>query len=458
MERAPDGARWVFALYLVLIVWAPIPLGSNRPWSWAVLELWILLLSMAWLVGYLRGRRDCGPVVHGARPVLICMAAWLGYVWLQLLPMPVSLLALISPQAAHWYAAAALPGSIAFAPISLDRYATLDAACRSSAYVAFFALSLALLTGRERIRIATYAVILSGVLQALYGAFTALQGPGGVASGTFVNRNHYAGYMVMCLSVGVGVLIGSLSGQKKGTWGAFFRGLFEWIITPKMGLRILLVTMVVALVLSRSRMGNSAFFISLAVSGVIGLTLSRHATRSMVVLLVSLIVIDVAIIGAYFGTQKVVDRISETTLKTEDRDEVAGYALKMWKDFPVLGSGLGSFASVFPRYSGEGTSQSYTHAHNDYVEFAAETGLIGIALLGAIVLLSFWAALRAHHLRRDPVMRGVSFAATMGILGLMIHSTADFNLQIPANALTFMLLLAFAWVSLRHTEEERAPA
>jgi O-antigen ligase len=188
---------------------------------------------------------------------------------------------------------------------------------------------------------------------------------------------------------------------------------------------------------------------------VIGLVLSKHATTSMVVLLVSLIAIDVFIVGAYFGTQRVVESIGHTTLQTEDRDEVAGYALRMWRDFPVFGSGLGSFPVVFPRYSAEGTLESYTHAHNDYLELAAETGLLGIGLLGLLVSLSFAAALRAQQLRKDPVMRGISFAAMMGIIALMIHSTVDFNLQIPANALTFVLLLAFAWAS-RHCGEGQA--
>jgi O-antigen ligase len=201
-------------------------------------------------------------------------------------------------------------------------------------------------------------------------------------------------------------------------------------------------------------MGNTAFFVALFVSGLIGLALSRRATRSMVVLLVSLIAIDVLIVGAYFGTQRVVESIGSTNLQTEDRDEVAGYALQMWKDYPVFGAGLGAFPVVFPRYSAQGTRESYTHAHNDYVEFAAETGLVGIALLGMVVLLSFGAALRAQYLRQDPVMRGISFAAIMGTLGLMIHCAVDFNLQIPANALTFMQLLAFAWVSLYATDRE----
>ncbi len=51
-------------------------------------------------------------------------------------------------------------------------------------------------------------------------------------------------------------------------------------------------------------------------------------------------------------------------------------------------------------------------------------------------------------------MRGISFAAIMGITAILIHSTVDFNLQIPANALTFMLLLAMAWLSL-HLKHSR---
>jgi len=442
-----DGSRWIYVFYLILLVWAPIPLGSNRPWSWALLEIWVLALSLFWLAGHMRGRYAIGPVFQNARLMLLCAVAWLGYVWLQLLPLPVAILDWISPEAARWHHAAAAPVALGFAPLTLDRHATLDGACKSTAYVVFFMLSLLLLNTRDRIRIASYTLILSGVLQALYGAFVALQGPTGVASGTFVNRNHYAAYLVMCLSVGIGVLIASLSGGRSATWGRYFRSLVQWIISPKMGLRLLLVTMVIALVLTHSRMGNMAFFISLFVTGVIGLLLSRRATRSMVVLLVSLIAIDVFIVGTYFGTERVVERIGQTTVESEDRDEVAGYAINMWRDYPVLGAGLGSFAVVFPRYSGPGTPASYTHAHNDYLEFGAEVGIVGLAILGLMVSMSFLAALRAQHLRSDPVMRGLSFAAMMGIIALMIHSSVDFNLRIPANALTFMLLLAFAWIS-----------
>ncbi len=448
MTDSQNGNRWIFFPYLALLVWIPIPLGSNRAWSVAVLEVWVLLLAVAWLVGFVRGRNSLSPAVAGARPVLFCMAAWLAIAWLHLLPLPFPLLEILSPEAARWHGAAAIAGNPAWAPLTLDLYATLDGACRSTAYVAFFGLTLVLLRDTTRIRLATYAVVTSGVLQSIYGVATAFQNLGGLATGSFVNRNHFAAYLVMCLSVGIGVLIASLSGSGSRSWRESMTGMIGWLISPKMGLRLLIVAMVIPLVLTRSRMGNIAFFIGLLVTGLIGLVLSRKATRSMVVLLASLVVIDLFLVGAYFGAQRVVERIGETTMQTEDRDEVAQYALRMWSDFPLLGSGLGSFPSVFPRYSGQGTAYSYTHAHNDYLEFAAETGAIGLGLLALIVTLSFAAALRAQRQRRDAVMRGISFASMMAIIALMVHSFADFNLQIPANALTFMLMLGFGWVSL----------
>ena len=453
MTDSQDRNRWIFAFYLALLVWIPIPLGSNRAWSVAVLEVWVLLLAIAWLAGFVRGRNSFSPALAGARPVLLCMAAWLSLTWMQLLPLPLPLLEMISPEAARWHGAAAIAGNPGWAPLTLDRYGTLDGACRSTAYVAFFALTLVLLRDTTRIRWATYAVVASGVTQSIYGVATALQSPGGLATGTFVNRNHFAAYLVMCLSVGIGVLIASLSGSGSRSWRESMKGVIGWLISPKMGLRLLIVAMVIPLVLTRSRMGNVAFFIGLLATGLIGLALSRKATRSMVVLLASLVVIDLFLVGAYFGAQRVIERIAETTMQAEDRDEVAQYALRMWSDFPLLGSGLGSFASVFPRYSGQGTASSYTHAHNDYLEFAAETGAIGLSLLALIVTLSFAAALRAQRQRRDAVMRGISFASMMAIIALMVHSFADFNLQIPANALTFMLMLGFGWVSLHATRD-----
>ena len=169
MPYSSDGTRWIYVAYLILLVWVPIPLGSNRAWSWALLEVWVMLIALAWLTGFLRGRYHRGPIFRNAWPVLLVGAAWVGYVWLQLLPWPIEILRWLSPEAARWHVAAALPDAIAAAPLTLDRHGTLDGALKSTAYSIFFALSLILLNSRERIRYATYALIATGTLEALYG-------------------------------------------------------------------------------------------------------------------------------------------------------------------------------------------------------------------------------------------------------------------------------------------------
>jgi putative inorganic carbon (HCO3(-)) transporter len=454
VETKPPGAGssgGLFIAYLALLLWVPIPLGSNRPWAWTILELWVFLLAIGWLFGHLRGRNRGNVAFAKAWPALVCGAVWLGYVWLQLAPLPLALLTRLSPEAARWHELAAGPGRLEAAPLTLDWLGTQQGAIKSIAYLTFFALSLLLLNRRERITAVAFTLVLSGFAQAMFGGLSALaSSTGELAHGTFVNRNHYAAYLVMCLSVGIGVLIANLTGAVSRTWKQLFRNVIALVLSSRMLLRLALVVMVIALVLTRSRMGNSSFFVSLLVAGAIGLSFSRRATRSMVVLIASLVVIDLFIVGTYFGVERVVERIQQTRIETEDRSDIASYALNLWRDYPIFGSGLGSFHAVIPRYWGEIPGVPYTHAHNDYLQFACEVGAIGTALLGLILLMSILAALRAQQVRTDPLMRGMSFASLMGIIALMIHSAVEFSLQIPAIALTFMLVLALAWISLYH--------
>jgi O-antigen ligase len=207
--------------------------------------------------------------------------------------------------------------------------------------------------------------------------------------------------------------------------------------------------MVVALVMTRSRMGNTAFLTSLLVAGVMALALSRHAPRATVVLIASLIVIDIAIIGAWFGVERTLQRIAETTAQqVEERVDPSVYAVKIFEDYPLFGTGGGTFYTAFTRYRGHDIDAYYDHVHNDYVQFLTETGAIGIALMGLFALGALACAVLTQWRRSDPLLRGVAFGVVMGITALGIHSTVDFNLQIPANAFIFVVLLALGWVSL----------
>jgi O-antigen ligase len=130
------------------------------------------------------------------------------------------------------------------------------------------------------------------------------------------------------------------------------------------------------------------------------------------------------------------------------REDPAAHALPLIRDYVLFGSGPGTFHVAFPAYRPPQVESFYEYTHNDYVQFASESGVPGLVVLAGFVALALGAALRAQWRRRDPLMRGMSFACIMGVTAILIHSWVDFNLQIPANAALFMLLLALGWISL----------
>ena len=457
---SPDKA--LFYAFCALLVWLPLPVASNLPWAWSVMEVWTGFLFISWCWLYFQDKVRISKSCYAARYVLVFFGLWLIYITLQITPLSVEVINTLSPLSLeHWLSLNGLRETENSGySISVDQKITRLSLLLSLSYFLIFFLTLVLVTNRKRLKFLAYSLVCSGLFQAVYGAVMTLSGMEygffikkyayvGVATGTFVNRNHLAGYLEMTLAIGIGLLIATIAiGSGARTWKKKLLNLFRLLLSAKARLRLCLVMMVIALVLTHSRMGNTAFFISLFITGAIGLVFSRHATRSVVILLVSLVIIDMLIVGQWFGFEKLKHRLEQTSEMSENRDEVYGYAIEQWREYPQTGSGLGSFYAVFPQYRGVDVYGYNREAHNDYLQFATETGVIGLVLLALITLISFFAAIFAHHRRRDPLMRGISFASIMGILAIMIHSTVDFNLQIPANAATFVVLLAFAWISL----------
>lgn len=460
----------IFYALLVLLVWLPLPMGSNRPWAEAIFEVVASLLVWFWLLGYRRNQVEPGAGFRRARWVVYVLLVWLGYLAFQLIPLPGAVRTLLSPENVAMYAASGVGN---WAPLSLHPYATFLFWLKSVAYVMVFALTLLLVNDKYRMVLVGYALLFSAAFQALYGSMMTLSGLEygfffekvayiGYATGTFVNRNHLAGYLEMASAVGIGLLMATESGRGASrSWRQRARNLVKLMLSQKLLLRLTLAIMVIALVLTRSRMGNTAFFSSLLVAGVLMLLIyrsqagsvkklfQRSDSRSVTILISSLVVIDLLIVGAWFGVDKLADRMAQTSIEHDaGRVEVSLNSLNLLKDYPLVGTGGGTFHVAYSRYRGDGITQYYDHAHEDYLEITGDTGVIGIGLLGLVVAMSFGAAMKALYSRRDRLMRGMAFAAVMGIVALLIHSTVDFNLQIPANSATFMVVLALGWIAL----------
>ncbi len=434
----------LFYSFCLLVFWLPLPLGSNRAWAWSMMEIWVFGMMICWCWLYYKDQITIPAALSSAKFVLIIFVLWLILIALQLIPLPIYFIDSLSPKTIEHI------GQGEYGLLSLDQNATEVSWLLSLCYFLIFFLCLALVRDRKRLKIIAYVLLYSGFFQALFGAMNKLLGISHVATGTFVNRNHLAGYLEMTLAVGIGLLIASLSteAKTKTTWKKKIFNFFRLLLSVKVRLRLSLVVMVIALVLTYSRMGNIAFFVSLILAGIIHLLFCKYTTKTVLILLMSLIVVDLLVVGQWFGLEKLKNRIQRTSIATESRDEAYEYTWNQWQDYRLVGSGLGSFYTVFPHYRDRDIIGYYSQAHNDYLQFITETGMIGIFLLGLIILSCLIAAIVAQRRRRDPLMLGISFAAMMGIIAILIHSTVDFNLQIPVNAATFVILLAFCWISL----------
>jgi O-antigen ligase len=124
---------------------------------------------------------------------------------------------------------------------------------------------------------------------------------------------------------------------------------------------------------------------------------------------------------------------------TIDRD-----CLRMWRERPLFGWGLGTFPVVYPQFRSFYTNFFVNQAHNDYLQLLTETGLAGFAIAIWFLVLTFrhaWAKLDHWTESANGVL---TVAALLGCVGILVHSFLDFNLQIPANAAMFYVLCAIA--------------
>ena len=446
---------FVFYSYLFFLVWIPLPLGSNRYWAWSIMEAGVFFICIVLSVIYLQGNLNITTVLHRTKPIIFLFVLWLFFILLQIIPMPLGIVEYLSPARVASYHSGYPNGE--WISLTENNAETLSFFLKSLSYVLLFVLSLILVNSRSRVKLLAWTLVYSALFQAMYGSLMALSGLEysffmekqvyhDAATGTFVNRNHMAGYLNMGLSIGVGLLIAGLAkGKRHTTARQLYRKIVRILLSKKAQLRIYIVITTIALILTHSRMGNVAFIVALTITGLLGLYLTRHARRVMAMLVISIIIIDIFMVGTWFGLDKVAERLENTSLHTEVRDEVDVYTLDYWNDYFVVGSGGGTYRYVFPRYRGAEITHYFDHAHNDILEVASETGIIGVSLLSLIVLLSLYSAIKALSQRHDPLMIGMAFSAIMAMTAIGIHSFVDFNLQIPANAATFVVILSLAW-------------
>jgi O-antigen ligase len=160
----------------------------------------------------------------------------------------------------------------------------------------------------------------------------------------------------------------------------------------------------------------------------------------------------------WMGGKRLVQRF--VSFKTDDasyhtRIQIARDSVAMIKERPLMGWGLGTFTTVYPKYRTFYADLFINAAHNDYVQVLTETGVLGFAAVLGFLALVY---LRAFRKLRGPglnLTQAATLAALLGVTGILVHSFVDFNLQIPANAGTFYVLAVIAAGSFQGVRRHR---
>ena len=444
----------MFWIFIFLLIFSPLAFGTVEPWSLAVMES----LSLSALVIFLIGKGRAKDRFLYEVPGLLPLSLLLGYVFLQLVPMPPGILKIISSGAYALYRDttwAADPA--AWCSISINKKATLSEFFRLGSYAAFYVLTVQLLARKELLKKTVWTVVVFASVLAFFGMIQHFLWnnkiywireltQGGTPFGPYVNRNHYAGFMDMVVPLAAGLFIY----YRPRYFNESLRDrAVEAFSNPRTNVHLLLgfscVLMATSVFLSLSRGG----ILSLCLSMVFLAVVIRHrGQKGKGWLLVAFIFALVFYSVGWFGWERIFERF---TVLRDARGTISDARLDIWrdslsiiKDFPLTGTGLGSYIRIYPKYRSVSAEGIVDHAHNDYLELFSEGGAVAVLLFGWFLAAAIHKTYNAFRGRHDRYAAFLFIGAVSGIVSMVVHSLTDFNLHIGANGLYFFFLIGLA--------------
>ena len=442
--------RLLEAGLIVAVCVAVLAFGGTAPSFFAITQVIIFGLGVVFLLSR-QFSRDTSFHIPVASPLLL-----VALVLLQLCPLPVSLAPMFGR------ARDELPSGSYFT-ISMERYQTVSHLLLLVTYLTAFFLTLFLCRDRNAKKRLVFALVSLGAFEALYGLIQYLTGWQQIfayvkkyyleeATGTYINRNHFAGFLEMILPFVIVLALRwtyLLSKNTPGRAGTFRKLISRTELVSVVFWLFLAIVILAALILSRSRMGIISALVSLvAILALAGTSTVGPRARAAVAAVFFLGVLGLVV---WIGSDPVMSRFEtlgqEYNLSGQSRVSIWHDTLGLIRQHPFLGTGLGSFFVAYTSVQTAFLNLLVEHAHCDYLEVATELGLPGAILVFGSIFWVLAQSARRYGKLEERFDKAVSLACIGSIGAILVHSLADFNLYIPANALVFTMILAMAWSS-----------
>jgi O-antigen ligase len=328
-----------------------------------------------------------------------------------------------------------------------------------SCFVAFYFAQI-VRKDRDRTMRLIAALLVLGTFEALYGLVQYLGGWQKIffyakqfdleeATGTYINRNHYAGMLEMILPFSLALLFfeyGKLRKTGSPTAVTIKQLLMRQTLQKLVLCLSIAVVLFAALLFSRSRMGIVAGLVSLLV--IFALAAASRFHGKMGILLSTLFVAISICLAIWIGPGPIVGRFADVQQEFRKSEQSR---LSIWRDArtlvrqdPIFGTGLGTFPVAYTAVQTTFPGQFVNHAHNDYLELAIDLGLPAALILFAVIFFILARAVRTFLFAPGLFERSVALGCAGSIVAILLHSLTDFNLYIPANAVLFSTILGLA--------------
>lgn len=405
-------------LLYFLLIFAPLAFGSVQILPLSIIESVIFLSFAIWLVKRLVTAQ---PLIKPPfwKPALVFIVL----VSLQLLPLPQALVSFLSGQKVSLLDKF-LPAEMLkpqFVSLTIYQNQTIIKFIELLSYAVIFFVLINTIERKSQFKRILWVMMFGGLLVAILEIANNFKFP-------FVNRNHFAGNMELVIPLAIGYI---LSGLEK---------------PQKILFAFLAIILILSLFLSLSRAGILCFLGSM-IFMILAFRL-RRSLRGKVTFIYTLIIISFILL-LVLGIDPLLERFGvlfkEELFSRESRLHLWGDTLKIVCNFPLLGTGLGTFRNIYPFYKTLTVQAEVFYAHSDFLQLISEVGLVGLAVAVWFLIVFFKGVYLAWLSRHNPFAKGIVLGGLTGILAILLHSFFDFNLQIPANTLLFSIITALIY-------------
>ena len=456
---------------LALIILSPIPKASVNEWSVMMIELVVFAMMIAYFLMSEKPQINEYLARSLVWPRRLFLALFI-FLFVQILPLPSFLIRMLSPNAYSFRETFSAGGSTpAFMSFSMIAPHTIRDGLELLAYFLFGFLIIKTVTKQRQIYRIFYVLVGMGVFQAFYG-FLELYNTNprllfyekehylDALTGTFVNRNHLSGYLEIVIPLAIGLILArsDLLSAASMKWKERLLRLSEKGVYQNLLLSIGIIVMALGIIFSKSRSGVFLLVFTFILFLGFSVMFYRRSRQHQIWMrrFIWAVFMAIIFISLYIGIDATIERFSLDRILQEGRPTIWGNTVGIIADFPLFGSGLGTFTSLYPAYEEVKMQVRYSHAHNDYLEYFSELGIVGMILLLGGILFILVTCFLAWRERRRAEVKGLGLGGIIAVVSILIHSITDFNLQIPANMLLFSVVLSLTLVIVFYKRTEMA--